>query len=138
MATITGPTILYRIYGRTGGYTKDGYEVSMTNHINAPTTAAADLILTQGGISALSSATATYSLPAPNTYGIGLTKRILTNTTSTNVRTITCSNCNFNTTGGSSFITITLQDGGQYLNLLAQSSGLWLVTGTNSSAVFTT
>lgn len=139
MPTFKKPDYLHSLYGRAFGLTPDGGLVSGDNTIATHTTAAADLTLARTGVSALSSNAATFGLPAPGTQWIGAEKEILSGvTTSTLVRTITSSNCNFMTTSGSSFITATFAGPGQWMGLRAISSGLWMVVGTNSSAVLTT
>lgn len=126
------PRLLHSLYGFKVGVTRDGYLVSKLNDIASESTAVA---LGAGGLSPLSSATATYSLSAPQT---GIPKTVFTTSTSTNVRTITLASGNFQTTAGTSFITYTLAGGGQYISLVGLSTAAYLVVGTNSSAAPTT
>ena len=135
MAQTGVPKILHSLYGNKFGINKDGYECSQQQSIVTESTAVA---LSYSGISALSSATGTYSLPPPPIGCVGMRKLIYTTSTSTLVRTITLSAGNFQSTAGTSFITYTLASGGQYLNLLGISTAAYFVLGTNSSAAPTT
>lgn len=129
---MAGPTIVTSILGRRFGLSKNGYMVAEDHNVVAATTAST---LTAAGINTLSSATATYTLPAPIP---GFTKRIVCTSTSTNVRTITLAAGNLVTTAGTSFISLTMQGGGQFMTVLGISTSQWLLTATNSSAAPTT
>ena len=139
MPTYQKPITLHNFYGKDYGLTPEKGISGNDQQIATHSTATADVTLGRTGISALSSNAQTFGMPAPGPNWIGAEKQILSGvTTSTLVRTITSSGCNFMTTSGSSFITATLAGPGQYLNLRAISSALWMVVGTNSSAVLTT